>query len=179
MGLVHHGTLGQQVILCTFCTWRPGRRQAPPLHQASTPMTKFSLNFKFCQIEFANIFCLINSITTKFCINQGRTIFIVIASVWCFKYTDTNRPISQIPQCTCPISHNTPFRTEMCTFLFWMVHCNNFLLTIQIKWKICTHFFNIVTSWFPFCTLSQLVYFYGTKWKGNVIISIKLSSSAV
>ena len=33
------------------------------------------------------------------------------------------RPISQIPQCTCSISHNAPFRTEMCTFLFWMVHC--------------------------------------------------------
>ena len=36
-----------------------------------------------------------------------------------------NRPISQIPQCTCPISHNAPFRTEMCTctFLLWMVYC--------------------------------------------------------
>ena len=34
-----------------------------------------------------------------------------------------NRPNSQIPQCTCPTSHNAPFRTEMCTFLFWMVHC--------------------------------------------------------
>ena len=31
------------------------------------------------------------------------------------------RPISNILQCTCPISHNTPFRTEMCTFLLWMV----------------------------------------------------------
>ena len=30
---------------------------------------------------------------------------------------------SQIPQCTCSISHNAPYRTEMCTFLFWMVHC--------------------------------------------------------
>ena len=29
---------------------------------------------------------------------------------------------SQIPQCTCPISHNALFRTEMCTFLFRMVH---------------------------------------------------------
>ena len=29
----------------------------------------------------------------------------------------------QIPQCTCFISHNAPFRTEICTFLFWMVHC--------------------------------------------------------
>ena len=34
-----------------------------------------------------------------------------------------NRPNSQIPQSNCPISHNAPFRTEMCTFLFWMVHC--------------------------------------------------------
>ena len=30
---------------------------------------------------------------------------------------------SQIPECTCTISHNVPFRTEMCTFLFWMEHC--------------------------------------------------------
>ena len=30
---------------------------------------------------------------------------------------------SQIPQCTCPISHNAPFRTEICAFLFWMVYC--------------------------------------------------------
>ena len=33
-----------------------------------------------------------------------------------------NWPNSQIPQCTCSISHNAPFRTEMCTFLFWMVY---------------------------------------------------------
>ena len=47
------------------------------------------------------------------------------------KYTATqgnlqgepNWTISQIPQCTCPISYNAPFRTEMCTFRFWMVHC--------------------------------------------------------
>ena len=32
-------------------------------------------------------------------------------------------PISLIPQCNCPISHNTPFKTEICTFLIWMVHC--------------------------------------------------------
>ena len=30
-----------------------------------------------------------------------------------------NRPILQIPECTCSISNNAPFRTEMCTFLFW------------------------------------------------------------
>ena len=34
-----------------------------------------------------------------------------------------NWPNSQIPECTCSISHNAPFRTEMCTFLFWMVYC--------------------------------------------------------
>ena len=32
-----------------------------------------------------------------------------------------NWPNSQIPQCTCSISHIAPFRTEMCTFLFWMM----------------------------------------------------------
>ena len=34
-----------------------------------------------------------------------------------------NIPIAQITQSTCPISHNTPFRTEMYTFLFLMVYC--------------------------------------------------------
>ena len=34
-----------------------------------------------------------------------------------------NRTMSQIPECTCFISHNAPFRTDMCTFLFWMEHC--------------------------------------------------------
>ena len=33
-----------------------------------------------------------------------------------------NRSIWQIPQCTCPISHTTQLRTEMCTFLFWVVY---------------------------------------------------------
>ena len=34
-----------------------------------------------------------------------------------------NGPILKIPQCTCPISNNAPLRTEMCTFLLWMVCC--------------------------------------------------------
>ena len=42
---------------------------------------------------------------------------------------DLNTRIVQIPQCTCPISHNAPFRTEMCTFLFWIVYCG--------KWDRC------------------------------------------
>ena len=32
-----------------------------------------------------------------------------------------NWPNLQIPEWTCSISHNAPFRTEMCTFLFWAV----------------------------------------------------------
>ena len=33
-----------------------------------------------------------------------------------------NWPNSQIPEYTSSISHNAPFRTEMCTFLFWIGH---------------------------------------------------------
>ena len=36
--------------------------------------------------------------------------------------TSGNWPNSQIPEFTCSISHNAPFRTEMCTFVFWMEH---------------------------------------------------------
>ena len=43
--------------------------------------------------------------------------------IFCCGLGPANWPKSQIPQCTSPISHNVPFRTEMCTFLFWMVHC--------------------------------------------------------
>ena len=39
-----------------------------------------------------------------------------------------NCPNLQNPQCTCSISHNI---TEMCTFLFWMVHCG-----IRHKWVL-------------------------------------------
>ena len=34
----------------------------------------------------------------------------------------SNWPNSRIYQCTSPIPNNAPFRTEMCTFLFWMGH---------------------------------------------------------
>ena len=33
----------------------------------------------------------------------------------CCSSLSWNRPISQIPQCTCPISPSAPFRTELCT----------------------------------------------------------------
>ena len=42
----------------------------------------------------------------------------------CISLHNWNQPVfHKIPQCTCPISHYVPFRTEKCTFLFWMVHC--------------------------------------------------------
>ena len=34
-----------------------------------------------------------------------------------------NWPNSQMPECIYSISHNAPFRTEICTFLFSMEHC--------------------------------------------------------
>ena len=34
-----------------------------------------------------------------------------------------NSPISQIPHCIYPVSHNVPFRTEMSILLFWMMFC--------------------------------------------------------
>ena len=39
------------------------------------------------------------------------------------RFNKLSRLLWQTPQCTCPISHNTPFRTEMCKLLFWMVYC--------------------------------------------------------
>ena len=36
--------------------------------------------------------------------------------------TQRNRPNSQIPQCIYPISHNALLRTEIHTYVFWMVH---------------------------------------------------------
>ena len=46
-----------------------------------------------------------------------------------------NWPNSQIPEGTCSISHNASFRTEMCTFLFWMEHCG--------IWNRCIGIFEI------------------------------------
>ena len=43
-------------------------------------------------------------------------------------------------KCICPISHDTPFKTEMSTFLFWMVHCG--------IWDRCiVGFVNLVNCW--------------------------------
>ena len=62
-----------------------------------------------------------------------------------------NWPNSQMSQCTCSISHNAPFRIEMCTLLFWMVHCGvqNTCIWLPFRWlapignghNSCCHWF--------------------------------------
>ena len=46
----------------------------------------------------------------------------------------SNWPYSQISECTCTISHDAPFRTELCTFLFWVEHCRIWTRT-QCRWR--------------------------------------------
>ena len=57
-----------------------------------------------------------------------------------------NKPISQIPQCTCPISHSAPFRTEVGTFLFRMVHFGMWISCIVV-------FVNFDLMWSPWLLL--------------------------
>ena len=92
-----------------------------------------------------NVKWLISWMTIRICHKIPDTTaggFMVICwhNHWGHIHGRANRPISQIPQFTCPICHNTPFRTEnvnkscpishkapfrieMCTFLFWMMYC--------------------------------------------------------
>ena len=55
---------------------------------------------------------------------------------------DFNLRNSQIPQFTHPISHNAPFRTKMCAFLLWIVHCGiwdrcivGFVSLVYLPWN--------------------------------------------
>ena len=65
---------------------------------------------------------------------------------------DTNRPISQIPQCTIPISYNAPFpyptmhhfvtNVHKCAhFSYKMVHCGIFIPCIEglVRWYLSHH----------------------------------------
>ena len=66
------------------------------------------------------------------------TISLLVKQFW--RIWVTNRAISQIPECTCPISHTDPFRTQMRTFLFWMQHCgiwNRCILGFVNKVNLC------------------------------------------
>ena len=59
----------------------------------------------------------------------------------CHRLAIIDVTISQIPQCTSFIYHNAPFRTEMCTFLFWMVHCGiwNWCIVGFFNWVDWVH----------------------------------------
>ena len=62
-------------------------------------------------------------------------------------------PNPRIPQWTCSIPHNAPFRTEMCTFLVWMVHhgiCNGI-------WEIgpLVLFYKYIDSHYSFAHIFQ------------------------
>ena len=57
------------------------------------------------------------------------------------------------PQCSCPISYNAPFRTEMCTFLFRMMHCR--------IWDSCiVRFVKLVSSMRSLHWVSEAVWGY-------------------
>ena len=66
--------------------------------------------------------------------------------------THTNRPNSQIPECTCSISHNAPLRAEMCTFLFWMEHCGIWNMFILGFVKLVYHCLILLTRFCLFYT---------------------------
>ena len=51
-----------------------------------------------------------------------------------------NCTTSRIPQCSRSLSHNAPFRIEMCTFLFWMVSCGIWnRCIVRFVRLICVH----------------------------------------
>ena len=52
---------------------------------------------------------------------------------------------------TCSISHNARFRTEICTFLFWMLHCE--IWDPYIVGFVNLHLFHI-----PQCAIQNITY---------------------
>ena len=64
----------------------------------------------------------------------------------------------EIPQCTSPISHNTPFRKEMCIFMSWMVHCG-------MRDRCITGFVNLVYCSIALTCISKI----HTIWKSTNI----------
>ena len=106
---------------------------------------------------------------TKF----SRSVYAISDRIWCNKHLrhttmekyDNNRKggyqnrmpcscywsNSQIPECTCSISYNAPFRTEMCTFLFWMEHCGiwNRCILGFVKLVYCRMMMNVYMITLP------------------------------
>ena len=74
-----------------------------------------------------------------------------VAIIWANADLLSNWSNSQIPECTCSISHNAPFRTEMCPFLFWMKHCGIWNRCIQgsvklVNWTLGNIFHSNITQ---------------------------------
>ena len=62
------------------------------------------------------------------------------------------RPVSQIPQYIWSMSHNAPFRTEICTFMFWMMYCG-------ILFRCPVGFVTLACSTLGFYTINMHVIF--------------------
>ena len=79
-----------------------------------------------------------------------------------------NRPISQIPECTCPISYNAQFRSEMCIFLScsqWSIvgyeisaFPNHFVPFVRRNRIVMTHF------------IDNLSVFIQIRWKFRFVV---------
>ena len=74
---------------------------------------------------------------------------------------------SHIPECTCPIPHNAPFRTEMCTFLFWMEHFGIWHDDV-IKWKHFPHYWPFVQG----IHQSPVNSLHKAQWHGALMFSL-------
>ena len=91
----------------------------PQLHlwgaNECSPSTKIMLNVNLCGVE-PGIFWLHQ-------LNVNNRPISLIPECTCSISHNAPFRTEMCPECTCSISHNAPFRTEMCTFLFWMEHC--------------------------------------------------------
>ena len=91
-------------------------------HGATCPLKVANYKHKGLYFDFTNDMeiCQINY---TFCIGYPLITHEVRASFRGMSLAILNWPVAQFPQCTSLTPHNAPFRTEMCTFLFWMMHC--------------------------------------------------------
>ena len=77
-----------------------------------------------------------------------------------------NRPVLQIPQCTCPIFHNTSSKTKMSTFLFLTVYCGIGTGALWDLWyvSIVRHLYLIPCNKHLILNPLQIAKFVGPTW---------------
>ena len=116
---------------------------------------------------FENLECKLAAISSRHqCVSKVGTVEPRYIKVTLAKIFPVNAPLLEhlgAIECTCSTSHNAPFRTEMCTFLLWMVHCG--------MWNRCILCFvrlvyrgSFVSSTYDLCTpmeLRCLAHLYG------------------